>query len=94
MNMEYEPQLPKTAKCLQDIEEAFRKLICGIHESPISVDPADVYEALSEEERHLIDNPMLHLAEEICIDTDSDEHGGWAVDLAKFILLITHYKED
>ena len=91
-----EPQLPKTAECLEKIEAVYKKMI----EEPLKLlkdiktyKVADeYYDTLPEEEQRLFDNPMYYLAEAICKETHSDETGGWAVDLAKYILTITHYK--
>ena len=76
-------QLPKTAEYLEKMEEIYAK---------IGINPEE-YDYLTDEEKHIFNNPMLHLAEVICDETyaqGADE--SWAHDLAYFIMIITGHK--
>ena len=67
-------QLPKTVECIKKIENAFQHLF-------YIEDPKKI----SEEERFLIDNPMLTLAGVLYSEAPE-----WAEDLAKFLCVIGH----
>ena len=70
----YNAQLPKTVECINKIENAFQHLFYIEDDKNIS-----------EEERFLIDNPMLTLAGVLYSEAPE-----WAEDLAKFLCIIGH----
>lgn len=73
-------QLPKTVEFIKHMEEVYERACTSEEE----------YENFSDEERYVFLNPMAHLAEAICDDTGCfNEKIGWAVDLAKYLLIIT-----
>lgn len=79
--------LPKTAEYLERLE----KIYSIFEDEDISY--LQKIENLSDEDRYILYNPMLHLAEVICDDTNClKEKEGMAIDLAKYIFLITGVK--
>lgn len=72
-----ERQLQKTSDCINRIEEVFSRL-CSDYEE---------YEKCPDEDKALIANPMLHLAETIYMEAPE-----WAEDLARYLCILCDIK--
>lgn len=72
-----EGQLQKTSDCINRIEGVISRLYSDWEE----------YEKFSDEDKALIEHPMLHLAETIYM-----ENSDWAEDLAKYLCVLCNIK--
>lgn len=71
-------QLPKTERYLNHMEELYDK--CAID--------WDFYNSASDEDKGIIDHPMLHLAETIYMESPE-----WAENLAKYLCVLCDIKQ-
>lgn len=72
--------LPETEQYLNHLEELYNKYIWECDWS--------AYDSASDDDKRIIEHPMLHLAETIYM-----EHPGWAEDLAKYLCILCDIKQ-
>ena len=70
--------LPKTEQYLNHMDE-----LCGKY-----LIDWDIYNSASDEDKGIIEHPMLHLAEKIYMDSPE-----WAEDLAKYLCVLCDIKQ-
>jgi len=72
-----EKQLPKTLEYLNHMEDIYCKYCSNLEE----------YEQISDNDKGIFMNPMLHLAEIIYMEAPA-----WAEDLAKYLCVLCNIK--
>ena len=72
-----EKQLPKTFEYLNHMEDIYSKYCSNLEE----------YEQISDNDKEIFMNPMLHLAEIIYMEAPA-----WAEDLAKYLCVLCQIK--
>lgn len=72
-----EKQLPKTLEYLNHMEDVIAKICSSCEE----------FENASDEDKAILMNPMLHLAETISMEAPE-----WAEDLAKYLCVLCQIK--
>lgn len=70
--------LPKTEQYLNHLEELYDKYIISL----------EAYDSASDEDKEIIEHPMLHLAETIYMESPD-----WAETLAKYLCVLCDIKQ-